>query len=132
MVTQTVNSDMLDVLIVDDSEKIRESLTRLLSIMDNVNVIGFSEMAHDAIEKIKSSMPDVVLLDLKLKEGTGFDVLEKLRHHKKKPLMLVISNYTSGEVKKKCIELGADHFFDKSEEFENALNLVKELGFAKA
>lgn len=70
---------MLRTLIIDDEAHIRESLTDMLEQhCPNVKVIGEAEAVESGILAIKSSHPDLILLDIKMKDGTGFDLLNKV------------------------------------------------------
>ncbi|WP_114748383.1 LytR/AlgR family response regulator transcription factor [Pleomorphovibrio marinus] len=77
-------------LIVDDERLARKELMSLLSIHDNVEVIGEALNVDDAKEKIEQQQPDVIFLDIQMPEKTGFDLLEELDHV---PLVVFITAY---------------------------------------
>jgi two-component system LytT family response regulator len=68
----------LRLLIVDDEPLIRRGIRKDLSQMPSVQVVGECECVTDAVEAIGSSRPDVVLLDVQLPDGTGFDVVRQV------------------------------------------------------
>jgi two-component system, LytTR family, response regulator len=67
---------MFRVLIIDDEEHMRDTLAKLLARhCMQVNVIGSAEGVHSGIRAINLLHPDIVLLDIQMKDGTGFDLL---------------------------------------------------------
>jgi two-component system, LytTR family, response regulator len=68
----------LRVLIVDDEPLIRAGIRKDLSGMPTVQVVGECECVADAVEAIRSSQADLVLLDVRLPDGTGFDVVREV------------------------------------------------------
>jgi two-component system LytT family response regulator len=67
---------MFRVLIIDDEEHMRDTLSKLLARhCPQVNVIGSAEGVHSGIKAIQLLHPDIVLLDIQMKDGTGFDLL---------------------------------------------------------
>ncbi|MBI3742180.1 MAG: response regulator transcription factor, partial [Chloroflexi bacterium] len=87
---------------VDDSLIIRQRLTRFLSNLGQVQIIGESAEARDAIDRILKLKPDVVILDLQLLNGTGFDVLESIKKDKPAPTVIILTNFPYPEYRKKC------------------------------
>lgn len=71
---------MLQVLIVDDEEHAREMLHTALEICcSDTEVVGTAETVEEALQKSHSLKPDVILLDINLPDGSGFDVIKKLK-----------------------------------------------------
>ncbi len=71
----------MKVVIIEDEKNAQEVLANILKLVDKSIVItGFAETVPEAIELINLKKPDVVFLDIHLKNGTGFDVLEKLNN----------------------------------------------------
>ncbi|MBI3754209.1 MAG: response regulator transcription factor, partial [Deltaproteobacteria bacterium] len=92
----------MKVFLVDDSLIIRQRLTRFLFNLGQVQIIGESAEAHDAIDRILKLRPDVVILDLQLLNGTGFDVLESIKKDKPAPTVIILTNFPYPEYRKKC------------------------------
>ncbi len=70
---------MLTVFLVDDHEMVRRGLTQLLEADDDMRVIGQAESRSQALARIPALHPDVVLLDVRLPDGSGIDVCRQLR-----------------------------------------------------
>src|SRR5690349_8291323 len=102
------------VQLVEDSSVVRDRLASLLAESKGIEVVGQAARAAEAIEAFQQLRPQVVILDLQLAEGTGFDVLKNLKQQRPAPLILVLTNYAYPQYRQKCLELGADFFFDKA------------------
>lgn len=122
------------VFVVEDSPSLRERLNRTLSSIQGVEVVGHAATAADAVERIARFNPDTVILDIRLSEGNGLQVLEAVRagdaEHRqltKHLTMIVLTNYPYPQYRKRFLEAGADYFFDKSVEFEQVIETLKHL-----
>ena len=72
--------DEIRILVVDDHPLFREGVVRTLSEEAGVAVVGEADTASGAIEMARGTLPDVVLLDLKLPDASGLTVVETLQH----------------------------------------------------
>jgi DNA-binding NarL/FixJ family response regulator len=110
----------MKVFIVEDSGVVRKSLKAIFSEIAGVEVIGEAEDAAEAIRQIERTGPDVVTLDIRLRTGSGIDVLRRIRAGGSglSPVIIVLTNYPYPQYRTACKEAGADFFFDKSTEFE--------------
>ena len=110
----------LRVFIADDSPPVAEMLAELIRAPGKVDVIGVGDTEAGTIESIRSMKPDVVVLDLQLKSGSGTNVIKAVRASAElaKVRLMVTSNHASPQMRAGCLQLGADDYFDK----------VKELG----
>ena len=116
---------MIRILIADDSAVVRERLKHLLVDLGGVEVVGQAEDAGEARNLAKRLKPDVAILDLRMPNGSGADVLCDLKKLDPAPRVIMLTNYPHPENRKKCIDQGADYFFDKSTEFQKVLTVVK-------
>jgi DNA-binding NarL/FixJ family response regulator len=115
------------IFLVDDSLIVRQRLTKFLSNLDHIQIVGESEEAEDAIDRISRVKPDVVILDLQLSRGTGFEVLENIKKDRPAPIVIILTNFPYPEYQEKCLKQGADFFFDKSTAFREIPGLVAKL-----
>ncbi len=101
------------VLIVDDHEVVRIGLRTLLSRAPEVEVIGEAQSASEAVAKINELLPDVVLLDVRLKDGSGFDVSREVQKLEKDVRVLVLTSFADDEMIVNAISAGADGYLLK-------------------
>ncbi len=116
----------MTVYIVDDSPMMQARLIELCH-SHGVTVVGTAVTYRAALEGIARSRPDVVLLDIRLKEGSGLDVLRVLKSAPASPIVAILTNHVQSKYREASLSLGADHFFHKATEFEDADHLLGQL-----
>lgn len=118
----------LRVYVVEDSVKL---LTRLLELLEGAGaeIVGHSDAAETAIREIVANGPEVVIVDIALRRGNGFDVLRSLQSHSngRRPVAIVLSNYTDHPYRAAAREFGVEYYFDKSKEVFAMLQLVSKM-----
>lgn len=114
---QTTSSAVpLRVFVVEDTILIRERLDAMVT-MAGATVVGHASAAEAAIARILVERPELVILDMQLAEGTGFDVLRAIRKQAPEIDVYFLSNYAAYPYRDLAERLGAKGFFDKSREF---------------
>lgn len=114
----------LRVLLVEDSPVIREAVVELIEADGLARVVCATDSEADAIRELTANHYDVYIVDLRLREGSGFGVLRALQESRPDALTIVLTNYTSPAIRKRCSELGVKWFLDKSSEFERIADLI--------
>ena len=115
------------VFIVDDSPIVRERLRTMFSELKGIELIGQAQHPVDATESIRKLKPDLVILDIRLRGGSGIDVLQDLKQGHAAPIVMILTNFPYPQYRKKCVDAGADFFFDKSTEFDKVSEVLKKL-----
>lgn len=115
----------MNVFVVEDSSLLRERLLGTLKEVEGVRVIGFAETASEAIEQIQELNPDAVILDIRLRQGTGLQVLQACKVRGKPPLVIVLTNFAYPQYRKKFLDAGAEFFLDKSNEFDQVAPVLQ-------
>ncbi|MBT9505956.1 response regulator [Rhodoferax sp.] len=110
----------LKTFIVEDSPLIRDSLIATLEELVPVKVVGTAEDELTAIQWLSKADNhcDLMIVDIFLKSGSGLGVLAAAQGLAKKCELVVLSNYATPDIRRKCLALGANHVFDKSNEIE--------------
>jgi DNA-binding NarL/FixJ family response regulator len=110
----------LKTYIVEDSPVIRENLIATLEELGPVKVVGMAEDEATAVQWITcpGNHFDLVIVDIVLKGGSGLGVLRAATALTKRQKVVVLSNYATTDMRRKCLELGADRVFDKSNEID--------------
>lgn len=121
----TVN--IVRVVIADDSCVIRCRLAQKISKLRGIIVARESDDVQSTLEAIRSVHPNVVILDVQMPGGSGIDVLEQMKKEPSDIVVIMLTNFPLSPLKKKCLELGADYFFDKSTEFDKVSDVLKQL-----
>ena len=110
----------LNAFIVEDSPVIRENLIAALEELAPVKVVGTAEDESTAVSWLSAEKPgcDLVIIDIFLKRGSGLGVLRAATEMHKPMSLVVLSNYATADMRRKCLELGASRVFDKSNEID--------------
>jgi two-component system response regulator DevR len=114
----------MKVFVVEDSLVILERLTKMLRAIPEIDVVGHAGDVREAIAGILATKPDIVVLDLKLAHGSGFDVLSEVHRREPGIDVYMLSNFASEPYRRHAERLGALGFFDKSKEFERVRDVV--------
>jgi DNA-binding NarL/FixJ family response regulator len=115
------------ILIVEDSPLITVRLLALLQGLDNVGFIDHVGSCSSAMSHIRKSLPDIVLLDINLSGGNGLDLLRYIKGHHPGTAVIMLTNLVDAYYRRKCKELGATHFIDKSNEFQKVPDIISSL-----
>ncbi len=117
----------MKVFIVDDSEVIRERLASMLSEITGVKIAGYAKDKDEALKLILKSEAQVLILDIRIPGGNGINVLNKIKKENPSLIVIMLTNYPYPQYRKKCMEGGADYFFDKSTEFDRIPEVLEQL-----
>ena len=122
----------LKVYIVEDSAIILRLLSGAVEAA-GADLVGQSDNAESAILELSQLTPDLVLIDIALRSGSGFDVLEALqaRHYASVAVKVVFTNHATAEHRERSFQLGATHFFDKSSDGRLALEMIAKMAANK-
>jgi len=117
----------MKIFIVEDSSALRERLSRTISSIPDVEVIGFADNAPEAVDRIAETKPNLVILDCRLHDSTGVEVLRQIKAHGQGPTAIVLTNYPYPQYRTRYLQAGADYFFDKSTELDQAVRVIQSL-----
>jgi DNA-binding NarL/FixJ family response regulator len=124
------NSPSLRVLLVEDSALLAARLSELIRRLPDVDLIAIVESEVDAVNRIATSVPDVLILDLHLRSGSGFGVLRALARDKvvQRPKVVILTNFGLPEYRREAESFGVEAFLDKSRDYFQIPALLR--GFA--
>lgn len=110
----------LKIFLVEDNPLIRENLTESLQDLAEAVVIGTSDTEDGACQWLDNNKEawEMAVVDLFLLKGTGMGVVINCRDRNEAQKVVVLTNYATAHIKEKCIELGANAVFDKSQELD--------------
>ena len=112
------------VLLVEDSTALAERLGETITQLAGVNLIGTTDTEGVAIAVAIKEDVDVIVLDLHLKQGTGFGVMKALATLQRKPTVIVLTNFGLPEYEKASLAFGAALFLDKARDFARLPELL--------
>ena len=118
----------LRIFLVEDNLLIRENLSSTLTEMVGAAFVGWAEGEREAIDWLcnDSNDWDLVIVDLFLKQGNGLGVVSACRSRASGKRLVVLTNYATPAVRERCMALGADAVFDKSNDIEKLVEFCFE------
>lgn len=115
------------VLVADDSVLIRERLKDILSVFQQVEVVGSYENGIEALQALRSLKPDLAIVDLKMPGISGLDVLTGIRRENTTLKFIILTFFSSEYYRQMAIQAGVDYFFSKVEDFDKIVLVVEEM-----
>lgn len=118
------------VLIVDDDALARATIARLLERADvgvQIRVVGEAESGEEALEKVIAHRPDVVLMDIQMRNMDGITATKKIREMPHAPEVIVVTVFDANDEAIRAAEAGAAGFLLKNDdprEFARAVSNV--------
>lgn len=118
----------LKVFVVEDSVLLRKRLAeRIQPPVGAGLIVGEAEDVETALRGIAATEPDAVIVDLRLTDSHGIDLLHALRNRTDSIVTIVLTNYASAVFREASTAAGADYFFDKTTEFDLAMETIAQL-----
>lgn len=115
------------IFLADDSPQVIKRLRELISGIGGFYIVGDASNVPAATETILELKPDVVILDFRMPGGDALDILEVIKLRKPAPFVIILTNYSYPEYRKRCLAAGADLFLDKSKDFGRLTDKLQEL-----
>jgi len=117
----------MKIVIADDSSLLRDRIKSFLNGIKVELVIYEAENGQRAMELVYAKNPDLVILDIRMPEMNGIEVLKEIRKEKMKTKVCIFTNYPYPQYKKKCMEAGADYFLNKAGDLESIKTIITDL-----
>ncbi|MFC5684161.1 response regulator [Flavobacterium sp. MAHUQ-51] len=120
-------NQMIKVVLADDHFFVRDGIKSLLESEKNIEVVGEATDGQEALDVVTTTNPDLFIVDIRMPQYTGIEVVEKLRNQNNPVKIIVLSMHESEEYVLKSIKAGADGYLLKGsskEEFMKALHAV--------
>ena len=109
--------------LVEDNATIRDNLIATLEELTSIQAIGSSDSENEGTAWLQNNPDDwdLAILDLFLKQGSGLGVLVGCQNRRPYQKVVVLSNYATPDIRRRCAQLGVDAVFDKSNEIEGLI-----------
>ncbi|MDP7552176.1 MAG: response regulator transcription factor [Nitrospinaceae bacterium] len=120
----------LKVFILDDSQEVSKRLVNMLSELDGTEVVGMAENSEEAWRTIRKLQPHAVILDSSLPTvGRIETLLKEIKKLQPETKVIIFSHHSSPRYREKCMDLGADFYFDKATEFEKVPQTITQWAY---
>lgn len=117
---------MASVLIVDDHPMVRTGLKNIL-VAEQYSVCGEASGVEEAILAVRSTSPDIVLIDIQLKDGSGIDLIRELRKSQSGVKMLAVSMHDEMIYAERALRAGAHGYIEKDQSPANLISAIQKV-----
>ena len=118
---------MTTVLIVDDSLALRERVVEMLTPVEGLQIVAQAQNASDAISSFQSLHPELVILDIQMPGGNGIEVLRRIKLEDPNTKVVILTNHSDPQYRKRCFELKADYFLSKASDSNRLIEISQNL-----
>jgi DNA-binding NarL/FixJ family response regulator len=115
------------ILIVDDHPLVRAGLRALIEAEPDLTICGEVSNARDAIEMARDQEPDLALIDISLEDGSGIELIKRLKVHSPELKMLVCSMHDESLFAERAINAGARGYVNKHQVTEQVLDAIRQV-----
>lgn len=115
---------MIRVLIADDHKMVREGLRHILEFDGEIQVIDEADNGEECIKKIRSSKPDIVLLDINMPVMNGIEALQEIRKKKLKTKVIILTVHNEIEYLLRAVDIGIDGYVLKDSDAHELIRAV--------
>ena len=118
-------SNTIKVMIVDDHELIREGLSKIIDMENDIDIVYKAKSGIEALEVIKDIKPDVILLDINMGELNGIESLKKIKASGSKTKIIMLTVYDDVEYISQSVNLGANGYVLKDSDSDTLIKTIK-------
>ena len=120
------------VLLVDDHEVVRDGVKALINVNDDLTVVGEAATVKDAIAQAERTRPDVVVMDVRLADGSGIEATREIRARLEKTQVLMLTSFADDEALFASIMAGAAGYVLKQIRGGELIRAIARSGRARA
>ncbi|MHB9852392.1 response regulator [Streptomyces krungchingensis] len=122
----------ITVFLLDDHEVVRRGVHELLSVEEDIEVVGEAGTAADALVRIPATRPDVAVLDVRLPDGSGVEVCREIRSRDEDIKCLMLTSFADDEALFDAIMAGASGYVLKDIRGDELLSAVRDVAAGKS
>lgn len=125
-------SDRIRLFLADDSDFVRQRLKERLLEIEGIQIVGEAANVVDASRIINAQKPDVLILDLRMPGGNTLALLKSLQTQPHVPVTIIYTSFSYPQYRDAYLSAGADHFFDKTKDTDQLIELIQNLSQARS
>ena len=112
-------------MIVDDHPVVREGLTELLMVYEDLELIGFAKNGQEALAKCQQNTPDVILMDILMPVMDGILATHAVREQYPEVKIIILTSYPEDDLVQKCLDAGAVGYVLKNAQIDDLANAIR-------
>jgi len=120
------------ILLVDDQTLVREGVRTLLHLKPGIEVVAEASDGREALNYLDKTEVDVLLLDIRMPNMTGVEVLRKMKEQGSQLAVLVLTTFDDHDLVLECIKLGAQGYLRKDVSFDDLTHAIHQLAEGKS
>ncbi len=117
----------MKVILADDSVLILDRLQEMISMYKQIEIVGSFKNGQDTLDALRILKPDLAIVDIKMPGLSGLEVLNEIRNEDKTLKIMILTFCSSDYYRQLAINIGADYFFSKVEDFEKVSLILNEM-----
>jgi two-component system response regulator DevR len=125
-------SGRIRVFLLDDHEVVRRGVHELLSLDDDIEIVGEAGTAAEALTRIPATRPDVAVLDVRLPDGSGVEVCREIRSRQPETKCLMLTSFSDDEALFDAIMAGAAGYVLKAIRGTDLLSAVRDVAAGRS
>jgi DNA-binding NarL/FixJ family response regulator len=118
---------MIRVLLVDDRWVVRRGLMMRLAVEPDLQVVGAAKDKQEALFLARTTAPDVVVMDVEMRDGSGFQTIHRIRDLRPDSAVVVLTMYGNQDAQARALGAGAQAFVEKQGKIEPLLQEIRRL-----
>ncbi|MBE0364941.1 two-component system, NarL family, response regulator DesR [Pseudoalteromonas ulvae UL12] len=118
---------MIKVLVVEDQALVRGAISALLGLDEEIEVVGEAENGLDALSKIESLRPDLVLTDIEMPQCSGIELVEKLAQSQPNLHTMIMTTFARAGYIRRALSAGVKGFVLKEAPSEYLIDAIKKV-----
>ena len=118
---------MTKILIVDDNQGVRNSLTRILEKDRGLRVVGEAGDGSEALELARALSPDLILMDLAMPRVNGLEATQRIKAERPDTKVIIITRYQEDAYRQAAAQSGADAFLPKGIRVPELLATIRQV-----
>lgn len=118
---------IVKVLMAEDSPVISEYIQSMVERLQGADLVAKTTTVADTLQQFHQQKPDVLILDIKMPDGNGLQVLETVKRTSNPPVVIIFTFYPYPQYRDKAIQAGADYFLDKTKDFFKVEETLQQL-----
>lgn len=109
-----MSENAINVMIIDDHEVVRRGISEVVDRCEGLKVIAEAGSVAEAVRRAELMMPQVALVDLRLPDGTGIDIINQLRERSPQTKCVVLTSFDDDDALSEALQAGAKAYLLKS------------------